>query len=282
VVPERDASTGSRARVAQRDAGIGRDARVPGPRGRPGQPRRGGHPRGDRGREPPARSGGRWKAAFFTLTAAAIAAATGWALLGSSLLVARSVRVTGAPQAQRAEVLSAAGIALGTPLIRIDPAAVARRVERIPQIQSAEISRDWPDTVLIAVRERTPALAVPAGAGFALVDRFGVVVSRVARRPPGMVLLGAPPADLAALRGSPAIGAAVTVLHELPPSIRRLVRAVTAPSAGAVTLDLQHGVTVLWGGTGEPAAKAAELAILMRTRASFYDVSDPATAVTGG
>ena len=89
----------------------------------------------------------------------------------------------------RAEVLRAAGITPGTPLVRVDTAAVARRVEQITQVQSAQVSRDWPDSVVIAIRERTPALAVASGGGFALIDRFGVVVSHVATRPPGMVLL---------------------------------------------------------------------------------------------
>jgi hypothetical protein len=40
-------------------------------------------------------------------------------------------------------------------------------------------------------------------------------------------------------------------------------------------------VTIVWGGTGEPAAKSRELAILMRGHARYYDVSDPRTAVTG-
>ena len=212
----------------------------------------------------------------------AILVAAVWALLGSSLLVARSVRVTGAPAAQQAEVLRAAGIAAGTPLIRINTAAVVRRVEQINQIQSAQVSRDWPDSVVIAVRERTPALAVASGGGFALIDRFGVVIGHVTSRPPGITLLASAPADLASLRGSPAIQAAVTVLRQLPPSIRRLVSAVTAPSANAVTLDLKHGITVLWGGTDQPAAKAAEFTILMRTHASFYNLADPDTAVTGG
>jgi len=230
------------------------------------------------------RPGGPWKAAFFALTAAAILAAAGWALLGSTVLVARSVRVTGAPAAQRAQVLRAAGIAPGTPLIRISTSAVARRVEQITQIQSARVSRDWPDSVVIAVTERTPALAVASGGGFALIDRFGVVIGQVATRPPGITLLApAPaPADLASLRGSPAIAAAVTVLRQLPPSIRARVQAVAAPSADAVTLDLRRGITVLWGGTDRPAAKAAELAILMRTKATFYNVASPDTAVTGG
>jgi cell division protein FtsQ len=226
--------------------------------------------------------GGPWKAGFFALTAAAILGAAVWALLGSTVLVARSVQVTGAPAAQRAQVLRAAGIAPGTPLIRISTAAVARRVEQITQIQSAQVSRHWPDSVVIAVTERTPALAVASDGEFALIDRFGVVIGYVARRPPGMTLLAQAPADLASLRGSPGIQAAVTVLRQLPPSIRGLVRAVAAPSANAVTLDLRRGITVLWGGTDRPGAKAAELTILMRTNASFYNLADPDTAVTGG
>jgi len=259
MILERDANGGSRPKTQRGSAGRPRGA---GPRS-------------------PARPAGKWKAAVFALAVLTILAGTVWALLGSSLLVVRSVTVTGTGSVPRAEVIQAAAIEPGTPLIRIDTAAVARRVERIAQIQSAQVSRHWPDSVVIAVRERTPVLAAASGSGFALIDRFGVVVSHVAKRPPGMTLLVSAP-NLAALRGSPAIQAVVTVLRQLPPQLRRLVRAVAAPSAHAVTLDLQHKITVLWGGTDRPAAKAAELAILMRTKASFYNLSDPDAAVTGG
>jgi len=215
--------------------------------------------------------------------AAAIVVGAIWALLGSSLLVVRSVAVTGIHLVPRAEVLQAAGIEPGTPLARINPASVAQRVERITQVQSAQVSRHWPDAVVIAIQERTPALAVASGGGYALIDKFGVVVRRVARRPNGMVQLAlAPsPSALASLRGSPAVRAAVTVLQQLPAQIRRLVRAVAAPSPTAVTLDLRRGITVLWGGTDRPAAKAAEVTILMPAKATYYDLSDPGAAVTG-
>ncbi len=228
------------------------------------------------------RPGGPWKAAFFALMAAAIVAGAIWALLGSSLLVVRSVTVTGIHLVPRAEVLRAAGIKPGTPLARINTTVVARRVEGITQVQSAQVSRHWPDAVLIAVQERTPALAVASGGGYALIDKFGVAVRHVARRPPGMVLLASAPSPsaLALLRGSPAIQAAVAVLQQLPTRIHGLVRAVTAPSPGTVTLDLRGGITVVWGGPDRPAAKAAELIILMRTKATYYDLSDPGTAVT--
>jgi cell division protein FtsQ len=223
-----------------------------------------------------------WKAAFFTLMAAAIVAGAIWALLGSSLLVVRSVQVTGNHLVPRAEVLQAAAIKPGTPLARLNTAAIARRVERITQVQTARVSRHWPDAVVITVRERTPALAVASVGGYALIDKFGVVVRSVARRPGGMVLLASSASALASLRGSPAVMAAVTVLQQLPEPIRALVRAVAARSAATVTLDLRGGITVLWGGTDRPGPKAAELAILMRTRAVYYDLSDPGTAVTGG
>src|ERR1700730_3169700 len=231
----------------------------------------------------PVRSGGRWKAAFFALMAAAIVVGAIWALLGSSLLVVRSIAVTGIHLVPRAEVLRAAGIKPGTPLARISTSVIALRVERITQVESAQVSRHWPDAIVITVRERTPALAVASGGGYALIDKFGVVVRSVARRPPGMVVLRSAPSSsaLASLRGNPAIRAAATVLAGLPAWIARLVRAVAAPSPAAVTLDLRAGITVAWGGTDRPAAKAAELTILMRTKATYYDLSAPATAVTG-
>ena len=75
----------------------------------------------------------RWKTVFFGLAAVAIVAGVAWALLGSRLLVVRSVQVTGTgPQVSRAQVLAAARIPAGLPLIRVNTAAVAQRVERDP------------------------------------------------------------------------------------------------------------------------------------------------------
>jgi cell division protein FtsQ len=227
------------------------------------------------------RGGAAWKALFIAVAAVAIVAAAAWALLGSSLLVVRSVAVTGSVTVPKDQVLRAAAIRPGTPLVRVDTAAVARRVEQLNQVQSAQVSKHWPDSVVITIRARTPALAVAADGGFDLVDRFGVVVSHVATRPAGMVLLDTTAAP-ASLRDSPAVRAAATVLGQLPQPIRRRVRAVVAPSPDAVTLDLRGGITVLWGGTDRAAAKTKELQILIPTRAKSYNLSDPGTVVTGG
>ena len=236
--------------------------------GRSGRPRR------------PGRSRRRWRVALCVLALAGIVAGAVWALLGSRLLAVRSVVVTGTRLVPQSEVLAVAGIRLGTPLIRVNPAQVAARVETIRQVQSAQVTRSWPDRVVIAVLERTPALAVTApGGGFDLVDPGGVIVQWAARRPPGFALYLAT-APVSSLRGDPDVGAAAAVLGELPARLRASVASVTAPSPDQVTLRLASGVTVLWGGTGHAQAKAEELGLLLPTHASYYDVSAQGSAVT--
>jgi cell division protein FtsQ len=222
----------------------------------------------------------RWRVALLALALAGIVAGGAWVLLGSRLLAVRSVVVTGTRLVPQSEVLAVAGIKPGTPLIRVNTARVAARVETIQQVQSARVTRSWPDRVVIAVRERTPALAVPApGGGFDLVDPGGVIVQRAARRPHGLPVF-LTTAVVSSLRGDPDVGAAAAVMAELPARLRVSVISVTAPSPDQVTLRLTHGVTVLWGGTDHAQQKAEELGLLLPTHASYYDVSAPGTAVT--
>lgn len=220
----------------------------------------------------------RYRTAFFALAAVGVIAVGAWLLLGSRFLAVRTVSVTGTRLVPRSEVLAAAGIPAGLPLMRVNTGSVASRIERIAQVQSAQVSRQWPDGVLIAITERRPALAVPlVGGGFALVDPSGVVLRQVKAQPPGIPrFIPAGP-----LAGNPGIRAAASVLRYLPPAIGRRVRSVTVPTVDAVTLRLSGRVTVDWGSSGQSAQKARELAILMQTRARFYDVSAPGTAATG-
>ena len=220
-----------------------------------------------------------WKVVFFALALTGVLAAGGWVLFGSRLLAVRSVVVTGTHLVPEAQVLDAAAIQLGTPLIRVNTAQVAARVETITQVLSAQVTRSWPDRVVITVHERTPALAVTGpGGGFDLIDPHGVVVQWVASHPFGLPLYQA--ASVTSLRGSPDVIAAAAVLAELPQGLRVTVLTISAPSPDQITLGLPGGVTVLWGGTDRPAAKAQELAILLRTHARYYDVSAPGTALT--
>jgi cell division protein FtsQ len=222
----------------------------------------------------------RWVALLLLLAAMGLAGGVTWALYDLGLFAVRSVTVTGTYLVPESEVLAVAGVRPGTPLIRVSTARVAARVLTITQIQGAQVTKTWPDRVVIAVRERTSALAVAlSGGGFGLIDADGVIVQSAATRPAGLPLFTTT-AAASSLRGNPDVAAAAAVLGELPASLRSSVASVIAPSPDQVTLSLGSGVTILWGGADDPAAKARELAILMQTRARSYDVSSPATAVT--
>ena len=218
-----------------------------------------------------------WRTAFFGLAAAGLIAVVAWVLLGSRLLVVRSVGVTGTHLVPASQVLAAADVPKGLPLMRVNTGAVASRVELIPQVQTATVSRAWPDRLVITVVERKAALAVPAGSGYDLVDPTGVILRNVASRPTGIPRF----VPVGALPGNPGLRAAASVMRGLPPWVARRVKSVTAPTMDAVTLYLTGGVTVDWGSTGLTAQKERVLVILMRTHAHYYDVSAPGTAVTG-
>jgi cell division protein FtsQ len=228
----------------------------------------------------PTRPRRRWRVMLAVLAIAGLMGGAAWALLGSGLVAVRSVIVTGTHLVTKAEVLAVADVRRGTPLLRVSTSQIAARVVTIRQVQSVQVTTSWPDRVVIAVRERTPALAVAApGGGFDLVDPYGVTVVWTAHKPSRLPLY-LTTAAVASLRGNPDVAAAAAVIGEIPAQLRRSVASITAPTPDHVTLQLSNGVTILWGGAGDAKAKAEELSLLMRTHARYYDVSAPGTAMT--
>jgi cell division protein FtsQ len=223
-----------------------------------------------------------WKAVFFAGAAVVIVGVMAWALLGSSLLVVRSVRVAGnGNKVSAGQVVAAARVTLGQPLIWVDTGAISRRVEQLRQVRSAQVSKNWPTTLVITVQLRKPAFALPLHGGYALVDPFGVTIRDVTRKPPGLPVLTVNTTSRS-LRGSPAVRAAAAVLGELPARIAKQARGVTTGGPNDVSVRLANGSVVVWGGAERGRIKAKELRVLMRRQARVYDVSGVGTAMTRG
>lgn len=218
---------------------------------------------------------GRWKVAFVTLLVLGVLGAVTWVLLGSRLLVVRTVEVSGTELASREKVLAAAGVRLGRPMARLGTGDVAARVERLREVESAEVERRWPTTVRITVRERVPVAVFLRAGRHHRVDRHGVTVADGAARPPGLpVLTVASPGP-----SDPATLSALEVLTGLPGPLRGQVAALEATDRGDVTLHLTRGPTVRWGPPERAAEKIRLLDALRRTAAGralrTVDVSAP-------
>ncbi|MFC4059890.1 cell division protein FtsQ/DivIB [Planomonospora corallina] len=204
------------------------------------------------------------------LTAGVVGSAV-WLVFLSPVLGVREIRVTGNFDVPADRIRQAAGVADGTPLATVDAAAVAGRIRAIRQIESAEVGRSWPGTLVVEVVEREPVAVVPVGGKAALVDRHGVVTEVRAVAPPTLPLLRLerPGPD------DPAAGAALAVIGALPEGLARRVAEVRATSAETVTLRLRDGRVVVWGGSDRPAEKAKILTTLLERPADTYDVSSP-------
>jgi cell division septal protein FtsQ len=85
-----------------------------------------------------------------------------WAVATPRFAVAH-VEVRGASRVPVDQILAAARIAPGTSLLRLDLAAVAARVEALPEIRHARVVRELPDHVTVYVEERRPFTLVNAG-----------------------------------------------------------------------------------------------------------------------
>ncbi|EID17409.1 cell division protein FtsQ [Mycobacterium xenopi RIVM700367] len=210
------------------------------------------------------------KTLLATVLLAGVTFALGLILYFTPVMSARSIVVTGTGAVTREEVLDAAKVRPGTPLLQIDTDQVADRVATIRRVASARVQRQYPSTLRITIVERIPVVVKDFPDGPHLFDRDGV---DFATAPPPSSLpyidVDNPgPTD-------PATKAALAVLTALRPEVAGQVGRVAAPSVASITLTLVDGRTVIWGTTDRTEEKAEKLAALLTQPGRTYDVSSP-------
>jgi cell division protein FtsQ len=210
----------------------------------------------------------------------------GVAAAHSALLDVDHVTVLGATRTSAAELSAAAGLGRHRFMIDVDPHATAGKIERLPWVERASVTRRWPGTVKISVVERAPAGAVAGRAGgFALVDASGRVLDTVSQPPAGLlVVAGADPAPAPGTPVSPRDRGAVAVTAMLPERVRNRVAAV-----GLIGVDIElrlagaSPTVVRMGDASDIPAKVLALATLLDkgnvAGATVIDVRVPSAPV---
>jgi cell division protein FtsQ len=200
----------------------------------------------------------------------------GWLLLASPWLKVDEITVEGTTRLSPERVQLAVGVPDGTPLARVDTGAAERRVKRLPAVESVEVTRSWPATLVVTVRERHAVAGVLDAGSWTLVDADGVAFGTASALPQGAVRLQVrrPAAD------DPSTRAALAVLAELPAELRRRVVVVRAASDVAVSMQITGGRTVVWGAPGGAVDKSAAVLALLRRPGKVLDVSSPGVATT--
>jgi cell division protein FtsQ len=170
-------------------------------------------------------------------------------------------------------VRAAADIPEGTPLITVDLDSLRRRVLTVPQIATAEVSRHWPNAVVITVTQRRPMAVTMANGSLYLLDDTGFPYLKVSRSqvPDGLLTIAlATPG-----RADPSTLAALAVIEAVKAPVRAAVTSVSARSAYDVELQLRDGRSVIWGSPDDGARKMQILPAALSRPGRVYDVSDP-------
>ena len=204
------------------------------------------------------------------------------ALTRSPVLDVDAIEVQGASTPSEFEAVQAeASVAHGDPMVDLDAHAVGERVEAIAWVRTAEVSRDWPGTVVVAVQPRTAVAAVSRSATsaesapWALVDADGVIIDEV----------DGVPEEVPQLLGAAASGPlGAQVGSELVPG---LAAADAFPNSMSRALDhltvTERGVDVIMGPEGTTTVNvgaSTDIAAAYRSLAALFDAGELACAVT--
>jgi cell division protein FtsQ len=210
----------------------------------------------------------------------------------SPVLDVDHVVLVGGTHTTAAQARQAARLEHHPQLIDVDTAAIARRVEALPWVQTAHAERQWPATVKVAITERVPvaSVAVPASPRWAVVDGSGRVLEVDDARPDTMpsVVVGpsvagsTPPATPGASLDRQGRDAA-RVVALMPEALRGITADVDVVAGGQLEIHVvPFGVIRLGEGT-ELADKLQSAVTVLSTLKpgswQFLDVRVPRAPV---
>lgn len=201
----------------------------------------------------------------------------------SPVLDVDRVEVRGSAHTSIAAVLKTTGLSTrGHAMITVDRFDLASKVERLPWVDTAEVTRRWPNTVRIQITERVPLGVVAVPGGVAILDKTGRVLATAS----------APPADTIAITTTkdkvPAPGrtvrsplqSALTILTQLSTDLRAETQAIHRLNGDTPTYDLtlNGNITIRLGDAadmGEKLTAAESVLVAARASGTVIDVRVP-------
>lgn len=216
----------------------------------------------------------RFRRRTYTMSAAAFVVVVSfsiWLFGISAAFALETLVVEGVKDVTPAQVGELADLETGTPLASVDIGGVEARVQSLPSVARAQVTRRWPHTIVITILERDRVGTLLVDDKYSIVDSTGVIFNATKKRPIGMPLIEIP-------EDGPNRVAAIAVLTALPDDVSRQVDKVTAPSSDKVVLAMRDGTTVVWGGEQDSAFKADVLrALLAKSKDEWIDLRTPNT-----
>jgi cell division protein FtsQ len=209
------------------------------------------------------------------VVAALLAGAT--AVLRSSLFAVRSVSVTGAVTSDPAAIADILDTVRGRPMVSVDLDAIRGQLEALPWIKRATVTRRWPRSVAVDIRERRPVAYYPADDGqWRVLDSEGRVLAAIAGQPADLVQIVGEQTAVAPGQFPPElIMQGAWIVNELPTEITGILKQINVDPAYGYRFELIPSGEVLIGGGDDLRAKLLRvLAVLTSCPAGSFTLLD--------
>jgi len=217
------------------------------------------HSRRPRGRaprhvEPPlngAEGGGRrlaWWLAGLVLAAAIVITV----LLRAPFFAIETVQLDGEARTTPGAVQDALALEPGQALATYDAASAEDRIARLPWVDEVHLSRGWPSTLRVRIREHAPAAAIGPenGAEWLVVSSGGQVLERRLTPPVRLPVIVIPRSVIDETEVGDIVAAALdglTLALELPLQLAPWIESWTVDADGVVSAELRGSARAVFG-----------------------------------
>ena len=176
----------------------------------------------------------------------------------SPALRVHEIEIGGATTVSTADIEALASLD-GASLVTADLSAAESRIEELPMVKAATITRAWPQTVRIAIVERTPWAIWQAGTSAYAVDDEGVVL--VGDAPAGAPVIRVSGADVGLEPGQvvdqDAVALARSLTERVPAELALNVATFEWSGSKGLTITTDSGYTVVLGDSQDMDYKLA-------------------------
>jgi cell division septal protein FtsQ len=218
----------------------------------------------------------RRKHRLFTVFAILLTAALAYLLGWSNVLTAKEISYSGAPtKNSEASVKNLANLEVGQRLARIETRKIAARLQTLPWVDTADISRNWTSgKVVVAVRARIPIATFNGALMDATGKRFELPGGYDAKLPSVFA------------RDTESGLAAIKLFTKLPTEFSTRTSAFTATSPKNINFKITEGnrsLIVVWGSDVEIGLKLkvykALVALPENSKIKRIDLTEPRSPI---
>lgn len=145
----------------------------------------------------------------------------------------------------------------GSALATVDTGRIAAALAALPGVESAQVRRSWPGTVVVELTPSVPAGVVASAGGWLVVDRTGQIIAEHVDAPEGLTPIDGITVDgVVGDRLPTAYRAVASVGAALPDDLRERVAGLSADTAGVVEARLADGGRIVFQAAGDHGAAA--------------------------